>query len=151
MTPASALTASPTPALRQIRRRIAAGETLAKSFESDQLIYTSQLAALKSTVANVIFGAGETIAPLLDDPGVTDVLVNGSAGIWVDRGNGLVRIPDSEVEPELKTDDGVRALAVRLAATCGQRLDDASPIVDGTFESGLRLHAVLPRFLRKGR
>lgn len=150
--------------LREIRRRIAAGQSLPESFagefadnaaqkhnrESTSFIYTSQLAALKASVANIVFGAGETLTPLLEDQSVTDVLVNGTAGIWVDRGAGLVKVPEWEVEPQLKTDEGVRALAVRLAATCGQRLDDASPIVDGTFASGVRLHAVLPPLSAEG-
>lgn len=170
--------------LRDIRQRLANGESLSDSFEkiispdknaqtslthpenhratasdtksetsnenTESLIYTSQLAALRSSVANIIFGAGQTLNPLLDDPAVTDVLVNGSNGIWVDRGDGLTRIPDSKIESNLKNDAGVRALAVRLAATCGQRLDDASPIVDGTFSSGVRLHAVLPPLSAEG-
>jgi pilus assembly protein CpaF len=40
--------------------------------------------------------------------------------------------------------DDVRALAVRLAAAGGQRLDDASPAVDARLPDGTRLHAVLP-------
>jgi pilus assembly protein CpaF len=83
-------------------------------------------------------GAGP-LEPLLRAPGVTDVLVNGPDQVWVDRGAGLqpapVRFPD---------DDAVRRLAVRLAATVGRRLDDASPWVDVGLADGTRLHAVLP-------
>ncbi|TQN37751.1 pilus assembly protein CpaF [Blastococcus colisei] len=83
-------------------------------------------------------GAGPLEA-LLRTPGVTDVLVNGPEQVWVDRGSGLqptpVRFPD---------DDAVRRLAVRLAATVGRRLDDASPWVDVGLGDGTRLHAVLP-------
>lgn len=157
-------TAADSQLFREIRRRIAAGQTLPESFASElseenantpktsanSFIYTSQLAALKNSVANIVFGAGETLTPLLEDPAVTDVLVNGTKGIWIDRGQGLVPVPATKIEPELKSDDGVRALAVRLAATCGQRLDDAAPIVDGTFPSGVRLHAVLPPLSAEG-
>lgn len=70
---------------------------------------------------------------------MTDVLVNGTEGVWVDRGHGLESValtfPDAAA---------VRALAARLAAACGQRLDDASPVVDGSLPDGTRLHAVLP-------
>jgi pilus assembly protein CpaF len=83
-------------------------------------------------------GAGP-LEPLLRRPGVTDVLVNGPEQVWVDRGSGLelteVRFPD---------DHAVRRLAVRLAATVGRRLDDASPWVDVGLGDGTRLHAVLP-------
>ncbi|QWW19720.1 TadA family conjugal transfer-associated ATPase [Schaalia sp. 19OD2882] len=83
-------------------------------------------------------GVGPRIAQLLADPAVTDVLVNG-VDTWVDRGDGLCR-----VSLELGDEDEVRALAVRMAAACGRRLDDAAPVVDGTLPAGVRLHAVLP-------
>nr|WP_221203645.1 TadA family conjugal transfer-associated ATPase [Modestobacter versicolor] len=83
-------------------------------------------------------GAG-VLEPLLRLPGVTDVLVNGPASVWVDRGAGLepvdVRFPDEAA---------VRRLAVRLAAAAGRRLDDAAPWVDAGLPDGTRLHAVLP-------
>ncbi|WP_306821794.1 TadA family conjugal transfer-associated ATPase [Streptomyces sp. NP160] len=76
---------------------------------------------------------------LLDLPGTTDVLVNGPGAVWADRGDGLVRV-DLDLGPEPQ----VRALAVRLAAGAGRRLDDASPCVDAVLADGTRLHAVLP-------
>ncbi|SFP17777.1 pilus assembly protein CpaF [Geodermatophilus dictyosporus] len=83
-------------------------------------------------------GAGP-LEPLLREPGVTDVLVNGPDEVWVDRGAGLeraaLRFPD---------EDAVRRLAVRLAAGAGRRLDDAAPWVDAGLPDGTRLHAVLP-------
>jgi pilus assembly protein CpaF len=70
---------------------------------------------------------------------VTDVLVNGPEEVWVDRGAGLervaIRFPDAAA---------LRRLAVRLAASGGRRLDDASPYVDARLPDGVRLHAVLP-------
>ena len=95
-----------------------------------------------------IAGAGPLLDPLLNDRSVTDVLVNGGRGVWVDRGNGMER--DERASRGLSDDSSVRALAVRLAAACGQRLDDSSPIVDGTFSDGLRLHAVLPPLAAEG-
>ena len=84
-----------------------------------------------------ISGAGP-LAPLLADPMVTDVLVNGPESVWVDRGEGLersrVRFPDEAA---------VRRLAVRLVAATGRRLDDAQPWVDARLPDGVRLHAVL--------
>jgi pilus assembly protein CpaF len=89
------------------------------------------------TAVDELAGAGP-LEPLLRAPGVTDVLVNGPDRVWIDRGAGLeltaVSFPD---------DDAVRRLAVRLAATVGRRLDDASPWVDVGLADGTRLHAVL--------
>jgi len=83
-------------------------------------------------------GAGPLEA-LLADPDVTDVLVNGADGVWVDRGRGLER-----ARLDLGGEPAVRRLAVRLAALAGRRLDDACPYVDGRLPDGVRVHAVLP-------
>ena len=79
------------------------------------------------------------LAALLAIPGVTDVLVHAPGHGWVDRGAGLER-----VEVDLGGADAVRALAVRLAAAGGRRLDDACPVADARLPDGTRLHAVLP-------
>jgi pilus assembly protein CpaF len=85
-----------------------------------------------------IVGVG-VLEPLLADPCVTDVLVNGPDDVWVDRGAGLERAP-----VRFSDDAAVRRLAVRLAAPSGRRLDDAQPWVDARLADGVRLHAVLP-------
>ncbi|GEL95787.1 TadA family conjugal transfer-associated ATPase [Cellulomonas composti] len=99
---------------------------------------SAALAGAVRTVRAAIVGAGP-LQPLLDDPAVTDVLVNGPSDVWVERSGRLVRVP-----LELGSDDDVRALAVRLAAAGGQRLDDAVPTVDARLPDGTRLHAVIP-------
>jgi len=95
-------------------------------------------------VRDATLGAGPLQA-LLDAPGVTDVLVNGPRDVWVDRGDGLEHVP-----LDLGTDDDVRALAVHLAAAGGQRLDDASPVVDARLPDGTRLHAVVAPVCPRG-
>jgi pilus assembly protein CpaF len=95
------------------------------------------LARAADRVHQDLTGAGP-LAPLLADPEVTDVLVNG-VHVWVDRGRGL-----RQVALPLGGHDDVRRLAQRLAATCGRRLDDASPYVDARLPDGTRVHAVLP-------
>ncbi|MEV1108065.1 TadA family conjugal transfer-associated ATPase [Micromonospora sp. NPDC049751] len=90
-----------------------------------------------------LVGAGP-LAPLLTDPEVTDVLVNG-VRVWADRGAGLhqVAIPVGSV-------DDVRRLAQRLIASAGRRLDDGSPFADARLPDGTRLHAVLPPVATEG-
>jgi pilus assembly protein CpaF len=102
------------------------------------ILGAEDLRATVDLVAEALWGLGP-LAPLLRDPGVTDVLVNGADGVFVDR-DGVLERSGVRVggEPE------VRALAVRLAAAAGRRLDDAVPWVDARLPGGLRLHAVLP-------
>lgn len=89
-------------------------------------------------------GAGP-LDPLLQLPGVTDVLVNGPDQVFIDRGAGLEL---SEVR--FASDDEVRRLATRLAAAAGRRLDDASPWVDARMADGTRVHAVLATLSSSG-
>jgi pilus assembly protein CpaF len=89
-------------------------------------------------------GAGP-LEPLLAEPGVTDVVVNGPRAVFVDRGEGL--------EPAgvaFADEAAIRSLAVRLATAAGRRLDDAVPWVDATLPDGIRLHAVLPPLAHDG-
>jgi pilus assembly protein CpaF len=91
-----------------------------------------------------VLGAGP-LEPLLRQPGVTDVLVNGPAQVYVDRGDGLeatgIRFAD---------DESVRRLAQRLAGMAGRRLDDSAPFVDLRLPDGSRCHAVLAPVSRPG-
>jgi pilus assembly protein CpaF len=97
-----------------------------------------QVLGLVREAESELAGAG-LLQPLLQQPGVTDVLVNGPDGVWVDRGTGL-----EPADVRFADEAAVRGLAQRLAAQAGRRLDDASPYVDAVLPDGTRLHAVLP-------
>ncbi|WP_307865041.1 TadA family conjugal transfer-associated ATPase [Myceligenerans salitolerans] len=105
--------------------------------DSGRVLGSTVLNELERSARAELHGAGP-LQDLLEGPDVTDVLVNGPDDVWVDRGRGLERVPLS-----LGTAADVRALAVRLAAIGGQRLDDARPSVDARLPDGTRLHAVL--------
>lgn len=100
--------------------------------------------AVYAALRRDVVGAGP-LDPLLHSPGVTDVLVNGPEQVWVDRGQGLER-----ADLAFPSDDAVRRLAQRLAASVGRRLDDASPYVDLRLADGTRFHAVLAPLSRPG-
>ena len=103
-----------------------------------------QRVALEARLDADVLGAGP-LREALELPGVSDVLVNGTRGVWVDRGCGVERIA-----LDLGGEEDVRRLAVRLAAAAGRRLDDASPYVDAVLPGGVRLHAVLPPLVDHG-
>lgn len=79
------------------------------------------------------------LQPLVKDPSVTDIFVNGAQSVWVDSGAG-----PAPADVRFENEAQVRALATRLVAAGGRRLDDGSPCVDVRLEGGYRIHAVLP-------
>lgn len=147
------MTALPPPeVVDRVRRRLAVTgvdptpHSVAEALRAeDQLWGTTSVLAIVDRLRGEVLGAG-VLQPLLDLPGVTDVLVNGSRGVFVDTGHGLERRHDVLLDDE----GSVRRLAQRLAATAGRRLDDASPWVDGRLPDGTRLHAVLAPVARTG-
>jgi pilus assembly protein CpaF len=102
------------------------------------------LLAASDALRSQIVGAG-VLEPLLHQPDVTDVLLNGPGPVWVDRGSGPQRC-------ELSVPDEVtaRRLAVRLVAAGGRRLDDAAPYADARLPDGTRVHAILPPLSPQG-
>ncbi|MFG1805785.1 TadA family conjugal transfer-associated ATPase [Streptomyces sp. NPDC049040] len=103
-----------------------------------RLLGDTEVLDVVGALRSELVGAGP-LEPLLADPRVTDILVNGPDEVWIDRGRGLergtVRFTDTAA---------VRRLAQRLATSAGRRLDDARPWVDARLPDGTRLHAVLP-------
>lgn len=87
----------------------------------------------------------EPFAAFLADPAVTDVFVNGAAGVFVDRGAGAERAAHWRT-----TEEDVRELAVALIGLGGRHIDDAAPAVDVRLEGGIRVHAVLPPVAAEG-
>jgi pilus assembly protein CpaF len=79
------------------------------------------------------------LEPLLADPLVTDILVNGHDEVWVERAGVLLRTEVSFSGPA-----AVVAAVERVIAPLGLRLDRASPAVDARLADGSRLHAVIP-------
>lgn len=109
-----------------------------------RVVTDSALVAMVEALRRHSVGAGP-LEPLLRQPGVTDVLVNGPDRVFVDRGRGL-----ELTGVRFGSDAEVRSLAQRLAASVGRRLDDAAPFVDARLADGCRVHAVLGTVARPG-
>ena len=78
------------------------------------------------------------LEPLLTDPAVTDVMVVGDRGIWVER-RGVVE----ETGLRLSVDE-VFHLVERIVAPLGLRVDRASPMVDARLPDGSRVNVIVP-------
>ena len=94
--------------------------------------------AVVDSVVDALVGLGP-LEPLLRDPDVSDVLVNGFDEVWVERRGVLERTDVAFVD-----DAAVVAAVERTIAPLGLRLDRASPLVSARLADGSRLHAAIP-------
>jgi len=130
--------------LEEVRGRAAAGNGRLSGADLAGAVRSSGLAVGSGSAQRAVrrlqedlHGLGPLQA-LADEPGTTDVLVDGGGAVWVDGTGGLRPTGMRLADP-----NEVRALAVRLAAAGGRRLDDAVPFADVVL-GRYRIHAVLP-------
>jgi pilus assembly protein CpaF len=79
------------------------------------------------------------LAPLLADPAVTDVLVNGPYSVYIERFGHL-----EKTEVRFRDAEHLVRIIQRIAARVGRRIDEASPMVDARLPDGSRVNATLP-------
>jgi pilus assembly protein CpaF len=116
----------------ELRRRLGA-----LLHEADPLLTTDRHERLVRELADEVAGLGP-LEPLLADPSVTEVMVNGTRGCFVERAGKLEPV-------DLALDDfAIMRIVERIIAPLGLRLDRASPMVDARLADGSRLHAVIP-------
>ena len=85
-----------------------------------------------------ILGFGP-LEPLLSDEGVTEIMVNGSKNVFVERRGKVERVPVS-----FESDDHVMRIIDRIVSPLGRRIDESSPYVDARLPDGSRVNAVIP-------
>ncbi len=78
------------------------------------------------------------LQPLLDDPRVEDILINGHGNIYVSRGGVLQR-----ETLHFKDDEHVLRIVRRILAPLGRRLDESSPMVDARLPDGGRINVII--------
>ncbi len=101
------------------------------------LLGPTEVAAAVARVRARIGGLGP-LEPLLADPRVTDVLINGPGPVWVERA-GRLRRTSVTVGPA-----DIALLVERVVAPLGLRADRSTPVVDARLPDGSRVHIVLP-------
>jgi pilus assembly protein CpaF len=79
------------------------------------------------------------LEPLLSDPLINDILVNGANDVWIDRDGRL-----EETNIRFKDDSHLLHVIGRIVARIGRRVDESSPIVDARLPDGSRVNAIIP-------
>jgi pilus assembly protein CpaF len=95
-------------------------------------------AALAHRVAELAVGLGP-LQPLLADPEVEEVMVSGTAPVWVERAGRLER-----TDAAFSSDAELREAIERILAPLGRRVDEAEPLCDARLPDGSRVNVVVP-------
>jgi pilus assembly protein CpaF len=85
------------------------------------------------------------LEPMLADPTITEIMVNRSDEVFVERLGKLERWPVS-----FTSDRAVQGIIERIVAPIGRRIDESSPMVDARLKDGSRVNAVIPPLSLKG-
>lgn len=104
---------------------------------ADPLRSAADVAASVAAVRAHLDGLGP-LEPLLRQPGVTDVLVNGPGPVWIERDGQLQQT--AVVLTRMQID----LLVERIVAPLGRRADPVHALVDGRLADGSRVHIVVP-------
>lgn len=105
---------------------------------------TAERDAMVREIMDEIYGFGP-IEPLMNDPDVSDVLINGPDSVFIER-NGLLERTDIR----FANDEHLVHFIQRLVGRAGRRIDEVSPMVDAKLPDGSRLNAVIPPLALRG-
>ena len=88
---------------------------------------------------NVTLPGIRPIAPLLRDPSITEIMINGPRALYIERGGKL-----EELAPVYRSDEQLEVLVENLLMGTGRHVSAASPFVDFRLPDGSRVNVVLP-------
>src|SRR4051794_35625443 len=100
---------------------------------------------LTARVVRLATGLGP-LEPLLADPSVDEVMVNGPGEVWVERDGLLARVDDVRFDGEAALMHSIE----RILAPLGRRVDEASPLCDARLADGSRVNVVIPPLALSG-
>ena len=107
---------------------IDAEQTLLSSLERNQIV---------SEVLDEVFGLGP-LEPLLQDPTISDILVNGHKQVYVER-RGQLELTNVT----FKDDSHLLRIIDKIVSQVGRRVDESSPMVDARLTDGSRVNAII--------
>jgi pilus assembly protein CpaF len=120
-------------------RRLEVRATVARLLaEEDAVLSTAERASLEREIADAVIGLG-ALEPLLRDPHVGEIMVNGPDAIYVERDGRIER-----TDVSLGDADAVMHLIDRIVGPLGLRVDGTRPWVDARLPDGSRAHAIIP-------
>ena len=93
---------------------------------------------LSLEVLDEVFGLGP-LEPLLQDPTISDILVNGYKEVYVERAGML-----EETQIMFKDNTHLSHIIDKIVSAVGRRVDESSPMVDARLPDGSRVNVIIP-------
>jgi pilus assembly protein CpaF len=114
-------------------------ESFDQVLEDEKFLYnhSTREQMLKWVVSDIV-GYGP-IEPLLDDPEITEIMINGYDEIFVER-YGLIE----QTTVKFENDAHLMRVIDRIVSPVGRRVDEMSPMVDARLPNGYRINAIIP-------
>jgi pilus assembly protein CpaF len=116
-------------AIRKVVHDLITQESLPLNFEERDLVVNQ--------VLDEIFGLGP-LEPLIQDPEVSDILVNTYKQVFIERHGRLER-----TDVIFQDDRHLLQVIDRIVSAVGRRIDDSSPMVDARLPDGSRVNAII--------
>jgi len=112
---------------------------IAKNIEYESLNLTNaQKKKVQEELLNEIIGFGP-ITAYLNDPTVTEIMVNGPKQIFIEQ-NGKLTLAGAI----FKDNKHVLHVIKKIVSAIGRRIDESSPMVDARLKNGSRVNAIIP-------
>jgi pilus assembly protein CpaF len=121
----------------EVRRTIEEMYDTILAQESIILSRTERQRLFEQIVAEIL-GYGP-IEPLLADETITEIMINGSQSIYIER-KGMIE----KVNTAFESDEHLMRIIDRIVAPLGRRIDESSPYVDARLPDGSRVNAIIP-------
>ncbi|MEU9347273.1 CpaF family protein [Streptomyces sp. NPDC048278] len=102
------------------------------------VLSTVERSQLIRRVVDEALGLG-ILEPLLEDPSITEIMVNGPDAIFVERGGRVEQLPLRFVSA-----DQLMQTIERIVSTVNRRVDESNPMVDARLPSGERVNVIIP-------
>ena len=119
----------------EIRRLV---ERLLKEDGFQAPLNSTERERLLREIQDEVTGLGP-LEPLLQDPTISDILVNTYRQVFIERYGKL-----EEVEVRFKDDQHLRKIIDKIVSRVGRRIDESSPMVDARLPDGSRVNAIIP-------
>ncbi|MHC4275877.1 MAG: CpaF family protein [Planctomycetota bacterium] len=120
---------------REVRKGL---QSIINTEPGSELLNASEKKVLIDKICDEMLGLGPLEHLLLDDT-ITDILVNGTKQVFIER-NGKLELTDVSFHDEAH----LMHIIERIVSAVGRRIDESTPMVDARLPDGSRVHAIIP-------